>query len=74
MTLKPGHIVLFYTGAMHAWGRGDFWETGCGPGRDATLWMIDQGIHVMGTDAWSFDRPYKYWIADYKETGDKSII
>lgn len=50
------------------------WETGCGPGRDTTLWMIDQGIHVMGTDAWSFDRPYKYWIADYKETGDKSII
>ena len=74
VTLKPGNIVLFYTGAMHAWGREDFWETGCGPGRDATLWMIEQGIHMMGTDAWSFDRPYKYWIADYKETGDKALI
>lgn len=74
ISLRPGNIVLFYTGAMHAWGRPDFWERGCGPGRKATLWMIDQGIRVMGTDAWSFDRPYKYWIADYKRTGDKSLI
>lgn len=73
-TLKPGDIVLVNTGASKKWGTPSYLAAGCGMGREVTLWLIDQGIHVMGTDAWSWDRPLHLIAKEFDETGDKSII
>ncbi|MCA5013946.1 MULTISPECIES: cyclase family protein [unclassified Enterococcus] len=72
--LKPGDIVLVNTGASKKWGSIEYLSAGCGMGREVTLWLIEQGIHVMGTDAWSWDRPLKIVGKEFDETGDKSII
>jgi len=72
--LKQGDIFLAQTGAAAYWGTPDYLIKGCGFGRDATLWLVGQGIHVVGTDAWSWDRPLPLQAQDYAKTGDSSLI
>ncbi|WP_185460628.1 cyclase family protein [Listeria rocourtiae] len=72
--LKPNDIVLINTGASKKWGSPEYLTSGCGMGREVTLWLINQGIHVMGTDAWSWDRPLPIIGAEFDRTGDNSII
>ena len=43
-------------------------------GREGTLWLIEQGVKVMGIDAWGFDRPFSAISEDFKKTRDKSLI
>lgn len=73
-TLKEGDIVLVYTGASKKWGTPKYLTAGCGMGREVTLWLIDQGIKVVGTDAWSWDRPLSLIAKEFQKTKDKSII
>lgn len=73
-SLQPGDIVLAMTGADKFWGKPEYLIKGCGFGRTATLWLINQGIKVMGTDAWSWDRPLPLIAAEYAEKKDPSII
>lgn len=72
-TLKPGDVVCLRTSAMSAWGTPEYLHKGCGVGREATLWLIDQGVHAVGTDAWSWDVPREYAAKRFQETGDPSI-
>lgn len=73
-TLGEGDIFLAQTGAAPYWGRPDYLVKGCGFGREATLWLVDQGVHVVGTDAWSWDRPLPFQAADFERTKDPSVI
>ncbi len=43
-------------------------------GREATLWLTERGVHVVGTDAWSWDRPLPLIAKEYEESHDASII
>jgi kynurenine formamidase len=72
--LKPLDIVLVNTSAGKAYGEPHFIDTGCGMGREATLFLLRQGIRVTGTNAWSWDAPFSHTARRYKETGDASII
>ena len=72
--LNEGDIVLVNTGADKFWGKPEYLMKGCGMGKEATLWLTDQGIKVVGTDAWSWDRPLPMIAADFKESHDPSII
>lgn len=72
--LKPNDIVLIHTNAPNYWGKPEYLISGCGMGREVTLWLIDQGVHVMGTDAWSWDRPLPIIAEEFTKTQDKSII
>ncbi len=56
--LSPGEILLFRTGADEAWGTEEYFGYGCGLGRGAVLHLVERGIRIMGTHAWSLDRPY----------------
>lgn len=73
-TLRPGDIVAFYTGAEEAWGREDFWETGCGLGRQAVLGLLARGVRAIGTDAWSLDRPYPLIGGEWRERRDPAAL
>lgn len=72
--LQPGDIVLVRTGAMAKWGTAEYLVSGCGMSKEATLWLVDQGVHVVGTDAWSWDVPLSLTAKSFQETGDDSII
>ncbi len=73
-TLKAGDIVMIETGADKSWGSAEYFEAGCGMTRESTLWLIGQGIRVMGTDAWGWDRPFWAIREEFKQTKDSSII
>ena len=72
-TLRPNDIVLIHTGAATRWGTPEYFRQ---PGldRDSTLWLVDQGVHTIGIDAWTLDREFAAQIADFKRTGDGRYI
>jgi kynurenine formamidase len=72
--LKPGDIVCLQTGADKFWCTREYANTGCGLVRESTLWLIDQGVRVIGTDAWGLDRPFSAIREEFAKTKDKSII
>jgi kynurenine formamidase len=56
-TLKGGEIVLIMTGAGAYQSEERYLTDHSGMTADATNWLIDQGIKVMGIDAITFDPP-----------------
>ncbi len=72
--LSPGNIVLIQTGTDKLWGRPEYFDSGCGMTRDSTLWLIEQGIRVMGTDAWGWDRPFWAIKEAFEKDGDKQAL
>ena len=69
--LRPGDLVLLWTGAAAAWGRPEYIERYCGHDAGATRWLLDQGVKVIGTDAWSLDRPPRDMERGLRRTGDR---
>ena len=72
--LRPLDIVLVNTSAGAKYGREDYVPSGCGMGRDATLYLLARGVRVTGTDAWSWDAPFVYTARRYAETHDARLI
>lgn len=72
-SLRPNDIVLIHTGAATRWGKPEYFRQ---PGldRDSTLWLVGQGIHMIGIDAWTLDREFAAQIADFRLTGDGRYI
>ena len=73
-TLKPFDIVLANTAAGAAYGTRQYVDTGCGFGREATLWLLEHGVRVVGTDAWSWDAPFAHTRRRFAQERDASII
>jgi hypothetical protein len=48
--LQPFDIVLVNTRAGAVYGSPQYVDSGCGFGRDATLWLLERGVRVTGTD------------------------
>lgn len=72
--LQPLDIVLVNTAAGARHGHADYLPTGCGMGREATLFLAERGVRVVGTDAWSWDAPFVHTARRWAETRDASII
>lgn len=72
--LQPFDIVLMNTSAGARFGHRDYPFSGCGFGRDATMYLTGMGVRVVGTDAWSWDAPYKYVAERFERDRDGSII
>lgn len=72
--LQPFDIVLINTGAAAHYGTPRYIDSGCGIGRAATLWLLERGVRVVGTDAWSWDAPFSFTAKRFQDTGDASII
>lgn len=72
--LKPLDIVLVNTSAGTRHGEADYIHRGCGMGREATLYLLERGVRLTGTDAWSWDAPFSLTVRRWAETRDPSII
>jgi kynurenine formamidase len=66
-TLKPFDIVLVMTGTSKHYGEPNYMNLNPGMMRESTLWLIDQGIKVMGIDAWGWDRPFNVMVDELKQ-------
>lgn len=74
-TLKEGDVVFIQCGAAPYWNKDShYFAKGVGVSRAATIWLCEQGVHVVGTDGWSWDRPIPFQVAEFSVTHDKSIL
>ena len=55
--LAPGDIVLVHTGRDAYIAQRDFMFRGPGVTAEATRWLYERGVRVMGIDAWGWDAP-----------------
>ena len=73
-TLQPLEIVVVNTSAGVKYGRQDYVTSGCGMGYEATMYLLERGVRLTGTDAWSWDAPFSYTAKKVAETGNKALI
>ena len=55
--LEPLDIVLIRTGRDEFYDQLDYMAKGPGVTREATEWLFERGVRVMGIDAWGWDAP-----------------
>jgi kynurenine formamidase len=72
--LRPFDIVVVNTRAGSRYGNNDYVQAGCGMGYEATMYLLERGVRLTGTDAWSWDAPFSYTAQRVAETGDTSLI
>ncbi len=72
--LQPLDIVVINTAAGKRYGSDDYVSAGCGMGLEATMYLLERGVRVTGTDGWSWDAPFVHTKEKYLETGDASLI
>jgi len=73
-TLAPMEIVVVNTAAGAAYGSDAYVDSGCGMGREATLYLLERGVRVTGTDAWSWDAPFSRTAEKWDESRDPGLI
>ena len=72
--LSPLEIVVVNTRAGSRYGHDDFVSAGCGMGYEATMYLMERGVRLTGTDAWSWDAPFVHTAQKYGQTHDASLI
>jgi len=72
--LKPLEIVLVNTRAGSRYGEEDYVDSGCGMGKAATLWLLERGVRLTGTDGWSWDAPFSATKRRIAEGGSPDLI
>ena len=71
-SLRPLDVVLLMTGRDQFLGTPEYFEQ---PGmtRESTLWLCDQGVKVIGIDAYGFDRKFADMAEDARQTGRTAV-
>lgn len=72
--LKPLDIVVVNTRAGSRYGQRDYVSAGCGMGYEATMYLLERGVRLTGTDAWSWDAPFVHTAQKYQQSHDASLI
>lgn len=72
--LSPLEIVVVNTAAGQRYGRDDYVTAGCGMGYEATIYLLERGVRLTGTDGWSWDAPFVHTREKYLATGDAGLI
>ena len=70
--MKPLEIVVVNTRAGSRYGEKDYVNSGCGMGYEATMYLLERGVRLTGTDAWSWDAPFSYTAKRIEETATRS--
>lgn len=72
--LSPGEIVLIRTDSDKKFYDDDYAKTHPGMSAEATRFLIEEGIKVMGTDGYGWDVPFEVQGKLYKETKDPDVL
>ncbi|MER7706505.1 cyclase family protein [Kitasatospora sp. NPDC097605] len=71
---QPLDIALIHTGASAWVGTQRYFTEFTGLDGSAVDFLLDFGVKVIGTDAFSLDAPFSDIIRRYRETGDRSVL
>jgi kynurenine formamidase len=72
--LAPGDIVLVRTGRDAFIEEPEYLALGPGVTADATRWLFERGVRVMGIDAWGWDGPLHVQAQQAIEAGEPGIF
>jgi kynurenine formamidase len=72
--LSPGDIVLVHSGRDAFYHERDFMWRGPGVTAEATRWLFDNGVRVMGIDAWGWDAPLDRQAKEAMARDEKGIL
>jgi kynurenine formamidase len=72
--LNDRDIVLVRSGRDQFYGQPDYVAKGPGVSADATRWLYEQGVRVMGIDAWGWDAPLFMQAEEAKKTGKPGVF
>lgn len=74
LEIHSGMIVLIKTGRDQFLGTKDYPHKGTGMSAEATEWLINKGVKVMGIDQWGWDLPLKHLIKRAKEEKNPNLF
>jgi kynurenine formamidase len=72
--LRERDIVLVHTGRDAFLEAPDYMIRGPGVTAEATRWLFDHGVRVMGIDAWGWDAPLNLQAQDARERDEPGIF
>src|SRR3954466_1165011 len=72
--LEPLDIVLVHSGRDAFLAELDYMARGPGVTAEATHWLYERGVRVMGIDAWGWDAPLHMQAEQAKERGEAGIF
>jgi kynurenine formamidase len=67
-------IALVHTGRDAYADDLDYIARGPGVSAEATRWLFEQGVRVMGIDAWGWDAPLHLQAEEAKRTGESGVF
>jgi len=71
--IKEGDIVLLWTGTDEKRSDPNYSELHPGMSIEATEYLLDRGVRVIGIDAFGFDRPFSVQLPEFK-SGNRSAL
>jgi kynurenine formamidase len=72
--LRPLEIVVVNTRAGSRYGCDDYVASGCGMGYEATMYLLEHGVRLTGTDGWSWDAPFVHTRREFERHADARLI
>ena len=72
--LRERDIVLVHTGRDEFYAQPDYMGRGPGVTAEATHWLFDRGVRVMGIDAWGWDAPLYLQAQEALERDEPGIF
>ena len=72
--LEPRDIVLVRTGRDAFYGDLDYIARGPGVTAEATHWLYERGVRVMGIDSWGWDAPLHMQAEQARARGERGVF
>lgn len=72
--LAPRDIVVLHTGSDRYLGSKRYFTDFVGLAGSAVRFLLDGGVRVIGTDAFSLDAPFGHMIAEYHRGNDRDVL
>jgi len=73
--IKPFDIVLIRTDRDKYFDKKSTYSSKHpGMTRESTLFLLEKGVKIIGTDGYGFDRPFELMFQDYKKTGNNKEL
>lgn len=72
--LQENDIVLIRTDTDKKWGKPNYFYEAPGMSREATKFLVESGVKIIGIDCYSLDKPFMAMVKQYYRTNDKKCL
>lgn len=72
--IQEGDIVLINTGADNLWGKAEYFTHFRGISLEATEFIVEHKVKIIGVDSFGFDPPFNRMLNDYRKSNSKEYL